>query len=48
MKNRVTAPTWAEIKIENIKKGLLTAIPTDERFFETYALSEGKASATAG
>ena len=35
-------------KIENIKKGLLTAIPTDERFFETYALSEGKASATAG
>ena len=36
------------IKIENIKKGLLTAIPTDERFFETYALSEGKASATAG
>lgn len=34
--------------MENIKKGLPQAIPTNERFFGTYALSEGKASATAG
>ena len=45
---RATHLFLSENEIENIKKGLPQAIPTNERFFGTYALSEGKASATAG